>query len=308
MLNVIKYTNAYSSLELGKNNSHAYLFYSLDKVLNNNFAMTFAKTLICENQSACNNCNACKQFDSASHPDVSLLNSNNYKVEDANNIMLKLSSKPISANKKVFVILDFDNMNETAQNKLLKSLEEPNPSTVFILTTTKTDKILPTILSRLNKMYVPKLSLSDKKQISKELNLDYENENKFLSSSCNLTDLFMFLYDESYNSIVLNITTAFKDLNTSQDIPKVSSLLSSVDKEKFFSLLLDIFMCALKDDNSKYGSEIVDILNLKFNKKVLTKALNIINEAYTKHKANVNFNYIVDNLLFNILKEKFLCK
>ena len=308
MLNSIKSTELYSSLNLGKTNFHAYLFYSLDKVLNNSVALTYAKTLICENENACNCCNACKQFDSLSHPDLIVLDSNNYKVEDANKIISKLASKPISASKKVFVILNFDNMNEIAQNKLLKSFEEPNESNIFILTTTKTDKLLTTILSRLNKIFVPKLYLKDKKLIAEELKLETEATNKFLSSSCNLTNLFVFLNDTSYTQTVSAIISGLKNLNTSQDILKVSSELSKVDKDKFFEILLDIFMCALKGDKVKFGNEVIEIVNAKFNSKVLSKCLNLTEEAYKKYKSNVNFGYILDNLLFNILKEKFLCK
>ena len=157
MLN-LKNCNIYNSCNLNKTQHHAYLFYSLDRALNDNIALTFAKSLICDKGDACDECASCRQFDCFSHPDVTILNSDNYKVEDVNDIILKLYSKPISANKKLFVILNFDNMNETAQNKLLKSLEEPNQYNIFILSTSKMDKILTTVLSRVNKIYLNKLS------------------------------------------------------------------------------------------------------------------------------------------------------
>ena len=132
MIDSIKQTSVYKSLNLHKGEFHAYLFYSIDKELNNNIALNFAKQLICEKGNICNSCNACKQFNSHSHPDFVLLDQTSIKVEDANKIIAKLNTMPISSDLKVFVILNAENINEIAQNKLLKSLEEPNSQNVFI--------------------------------------------------------------------------------------------------------------------------------------------------------------------------------
>jgi DNA polymerase-3 subunit delta' len=50
----------------------------------------------------------------------------------------------------VLIIDDAHKMNASAQNGLLKILEEPNQTTVLILVTSEIDRMLPTILSRLN--------------------------------------------------------------------------------------------------------------------------------------------------------------
>jgi DNA polymerase-3 subunit delta' len=49
---------------------------------------------------------------------------------------------------KVFIILEAERMNDEASNALLKTLEEPTPKTVLVLTTSKRERLLPTILSR----------------------------------------------------------------------------------------------------------------------------------------------------------------
>ncbi|MEK6571518.1 MAG: DNA polymerase III subunit delta', partial [Bacteroidota bacterium] len=49
---------------------------------------------------------------------------------------------------KVFILIDADKMNDEASNALLKTLEEPTPRTVLILTTSRREKLLRTILSR----------------------------------------------------------------------------------------------------------------------------------------------------------------
>lgn len=307
MLESIKNTSLFKSLNLSKKTHHAYLFTSLDKELNNSVALAFAKMLLCETSSCCNLCFGCKQFNSLSHPDFYLINQPSIKVDDINKIIDKLNTKPISNSKKVFVILNAENINDIAQNKILKTLEEPNPSNIFVLSTCKTDKLLTTVLSRLNKINIPKLSKDDKLIIADELlnqNIDIK---KYLNSNITLTDMINFESNENYIKTINAIKYIFQNLKSSQDIPVLCNSLPDFDKTIFFSLLEKVFMDCL-NNNVFYDIELQNIISSTYEKKVLIKCLPLIEDAFKKQSANVNFTYILDNLLFNILKEKFLCK
>ncbi|MCX8014571.1 MAG: hypothetical protein N2748_00995 [candidate division WOR-3 bacterium] len=59
-----------------------------------------------------------------------------------------MSYKPVVCSKKVIIIIDVDRMRPDAANALLKTLEEPQRDTLFILTTERLANILPTIRSR----------------------------------------------------------------------------------------------------------------------------------------------------------------
>ena len=307
MINCITQTSSYNSLNLNKEHFHAYLLYSNDKELNNEVALNFACSLVCETENVCGKCNGCKQFIASTHPDVHIINQNSVKVEDANVIISKLNTLPIYSNKKVFVILNAENINEIAQNKLLKSTEEPNSSSIFIFTTTKTDKLLPTIMSRLHKVYVPKLYSEDNILIAKELKEKGVDIFKYINSELSLTEMLNYENNQNYKNTINSIKSLFLNLKTTQDIPKVCTNLGDMDKSLFFPLLQNIFLCALNDGN-KFSAEINAVFNSTFTKKAMAKCIPLIDEAYKKQMANVNFNYILDNLLFNILKEKFLCR
>ena len=54
----------------------------------------------------------------------------------------------IEDGKKIFLIFNVDMMNTEASNSLLKTLEEPLPGTILLLTTSAKDQLLPTIVSR----------------------------------------------------------------------------------------------------------------------------------------------------------------
>jgi len=70
-------------------------------------------------------------------------------------IVEKLASSAYSGGWRLVVVSEADRMNQQASNALLKSLEEPPPKTLFILETEAPDSILPTILSRVQKIYLP---------------------------------------------------------------------------------------------------------------------------------------------------------
>lgn len=307
MIENIGETFTYKSLELDKNLMHAYLLYSSDKELNNNVALFFAKSLICERHTAFDNCPACQQFSSRSHPDVFILDQDSIKVEDINTIINKLNTKPISSDKKVFVILNAENINEISQNKLLKSLEEPNESTIFILTTTKTDKILTTVMSRVKKVYVPCLNHDDKIIIANYLikqNIDIQN---YVNTNFSLTEILNLVSNSNYKNTIDDIYQMFLGLNSSQDIPKVVNNLSNTNKQLFYPCLQDIILNCLDPKETKFDKKVLDLINSKFPQKALLKCLPLIEDAYKKNTANVNFFYCLDNLLFNMLKEKYLC-
>ena len=62
------------------------------------------------------------------------------------------------------------------------------------------------------------------------------------------------------------------------------------------------------NETNKFDYATIQIFKTNFSKKAMIKCLPLIENAYKKQMSNVNFSYIIDTLLFNILKEKFLCK
>ena len=305
MISSLKQTNLYKSLKLSQN-SHAYLFFSADKVLNNEIALNFASTYFCEHSTGCLTCNGCKQFLSLSHPDFIKLEQDSIKVDDISTLTDKLSTLPVSAEKKVVLILNAEVINEIAQNKLLKSLEEPSEKVVFILTTSKLDKLLPTVLSRLNKIHVPFITNADKRIILDEYKAAGIDLTKVADKDFDLTESVNLCSNSNFAETVETVFNLLDNLNTTADIPKVVSELSPNVRGSFFGCMQEILLSALKG-NKKFDDLKIARVKLKFNEKTILKILPLVDEAYKYQNSNVNFTYILDNLLFNILKEKFLC-
>ncbi len=72
----------------------------------------------------------------------------NINVEEAKDILKKMSLKSFGGNYKIMIIWMADKLNTEASNKLLKLIEEPTEKTVFILITENKEQLLTTITSR----------------------------------------------------------------------------------------------------------------------------------------------------------------
>jgi len=79
-------------------------------------------------------------------------------VEEANEIIKKLSLRSYEAEYKIMIIWMPEKMHNSAANKILKILEEPEGKTLFILVSENPDELLPTIISRTQLIKVPRFS------------------------------------------------------------------------------------------------------------------------------------------------------
>lgn len=133
---------------------HALLIECDDDALGAQAARLGAQMLICENPSEapCGKCAACKKTENASHPDISEYSGGNsprsFKVDWVREAIRNAYILPNEADVKVFVFLRVQTMSESAQNAVLKVLEEPPSYVRFILQCDSKTNMLETILSR----------------------------------------------------------------------------------------------------------------------------------------------------------------
>lgn len=85
----------------------------------------------------------------------------NNKVEDVHHLREVVRVPPQSGKYKVFIIDEVHMLSKSAFNALLKTLEEPPPHAIFIFATTEPHKVLPTILSRVQRFDFKRISVDE---------------------------------------------------------------------------------------------------------------------------------------------------
>ena len=151
----------------GQRLHHAYLFAGPDGVGKSLAARGLAEALLCHtpapDQDACGHCHACVRTRQLAHPDLQVLRrrekesssasgdaalEQQIKIEQVRELQQTLSYKSFEGKRRVVLILEADRMNPATSNALLKTLEEPGPDTHFALVSSAPHLLLPTILSR----------------------------------------------------------------------------------------------------------------------------------------------------------------
>ena len=231
------------------------------------------------------------------------------------------------SSKKIFVIENIDASTEQAQNKMLKIIEEPPKNVYFLISANNERKVLKTILSRVQKIYIDKI---DKKILKNILNINSNIKEIAISNGDgNLGKTLDIAQNEDFFKFYNNIKELIFNLKNRTQIPQFAKLLNSdiITFENSLKLLSDFYrdlliINALKEkaDNMiiKLGSLnlvknenlINDFKNITndFSIKALIEIIKRLNLCKQKLDSGVNLATLADNILLEILEVKFLWK
>jgi len=179
--NIVGHEHAINTLRralLAQRVRHAYLFTGPEHIGKALLAQRFAQTLLCTGggdahnapQNPCNTCLSCRKVMHGNHPDVHYINRPQDKqfilIEQVRALQADAARKTLEGRRNIFIIQGMHEMNVQAANCLLKTLEEPEPDVVLLLTVPDPGVLLPTILSRVQQ--VP-MQLLTSKQVKSAL-------------------------------------------------------------------------------------------------------------------------------------------
>lgn len=156
-----KFSNLIEKYERQQKIHPTILITGLDGVGKRSMVIHLIQRLFCDtpakNLEACGNCKSCKRALQNQWLDLFWLEPETgedharlgtHKIEAFRELKTKLGMGPMEEPFKVVVITNADRMTTQAANSILKTLEEPPPNWIFILTATDASRLLPTILSR----------------------------------------------------------------------------------------------------------------------------------------------------------------
>ena len=134
---------------------HAFLFCGARGVGKTTAARALARALNCTEgptPDPCGSCTSCVEIGSGTHPDlIEIDGASNNSVDDVRDLRDTVHYSPNHGKYKIYLVDEVHMLSKAAFNALLKTLEEPPPHVVFIFATTEPNKILDTILSRVQR-------------------------------------------------------------------------------------------------------------------------------------------------------------
>ncbi|MGN1201617.1 MAG: hypothetical protein ACI4R8_05145 [Candidatus Caccovivens sp.] len=244
--------------------------------------------------------------------DIKVYPKNNDKllVADSNEIVAEGYIKPVNLPNKVFIINNFDRSTEEAQNKLLKILEEPPKNVYFLLSAKNTEKVLPTIKSRCDKVKILPLSDAEISAVVKD-NLACVLGDGYLGKTISLAK------NEDLKSVANFAVSLVTELKNSKQVLKFSKRF--VEMKDNMDLILQALTLCL-EDIIKIKCECENLCKIKmytdrlkdvepeFSVQALCEISKLVSNLREKFEFNANVTVALDNFLLKMLEVKYLCK
>lgn len=262
--------------------SHAYLLEgegSVDKLC---LAENFVKAILCGQGGgdSCDCCITCSKVTHGNHEDVIYLaaEGNSIRDEAVEELQSRLKKKPYAGERNIAILQNADTMTLRAQNRLLKTLEEPAPGTVLILLSENMENLAQTILSR---CVIFKLNSFE--------SLDYKN----VPDGAILIADMMLAGKPFYE-----ISARLAEYAASRD-----DALEFLDALE--SWYRDLAVCGFDPGNQIifHADRIDDIRNRSrmYPRGILEKAVTAVEEARNDLNRNMNINYTLKNMILKML-------
>ena len=148
-----------------------------------------------------------------------ILDGKEMKVQDIRNAFSSVYEKPLIIEKRIYIINNFEYLNNSSQNALLKILEEPPFYVTIILTSKTLNGILDTIKSRCQKIYLAE-----------------KIENRKIGKD----NILLEVIDDKIKDDILNILENSNIMKKSQYYSKYSDIITKENIEEILNILENI--------------------------------------------------------------------
>lgn len=184
---------------------------------------------------------------------------------------------PLESEYKIFIIKDAHTMNTSAQNSLLKTLEESPSYSIIILTTDNRNKLLDTIVSRCQIV---------SNYLENERNLDETNRYE-------LYDLLEKAYQKNITQIIGSKKFFDKHIDKKRDILNECMM--------FFGDVLDNKLGIKSNYSVRYIKYLSKFESMSINK--IEKMIMSLEDIHELLNVNINFQLAMEKILFTLMEE-----
>ena len=300
--------------------SHAYIFNGPEASGKMMLAEAFAMALQCEGEGKrpCLECRSCRQAADHNQPDIIYVSHEKPNTIGVDDIRTQINNdidiKPYSSRYKVYIVDEAQKMNQQAQNALLKTIEEPPAYAIILLLTTNADSFLQTILSRcitLNLKAVKEDKI--KEYLMKHYQIpDYQADICAAFSQGNVGKAIQLASSEEFGELKASVLQLMKRLEDI-DLYEMTGAVKQIAEYKlsvndYFDLMMIwfrdvLYLKATNDvDGLIFKDEVYDIKKqaAKRSYQGIETILEALEKAKIRLNANVNFDLVIELLLFTI--------
>lgn len=301
---VIRNTNAYKIIYGEKKRgelSHAYLIVCPDGVMLKTYIKLFASLIMCENDGACGECRPCRLIDKEAYADCDFYPKDGDKIKtaDIDDLVSKTIIRPIESDIRMFALVGAENMTAEAQNKILKTLEEPPRNVCILIGATTDNALLPTVKSRVKRLDVPPFSDGE---IRRALGDEYPDKAKLESAIAlgggKIGSVIKAYTDGNAEKMQTFCREVLFSMRSSKDVAKYSSKINKDNIKDFISILKSEVANLLVKDNRKAG-------DYGYVTGALIAISDILSEKERALYYNANAVMVADSVLLAILGEKY---
>lgn len=286
--------------------SHAYLFCGTHGTGKTTCAKILSKAVNCLSPidgSPCGKCSACVSIDNGSATDVLEIDAaSNNGVDSIRSIRDEVVYPPSMLKKRVYIIDEVHMLTDSANNALLKTLEEPPEYVLFVLATTELQKIPATILSRCQRFEFRRI---DADIISMRVREVCRNENITIDDES--VNLISRLSDGAMRDALSLLESCVASSNSEQiKYENAEKLLGVANNEEVVSLLAyaaDGNVSAAMDILDKLYKGSRDLATLINQLTFLTRDLLVIKSLPNIGLIELSSSFCFSNSMFNMLKE-----
>ena len=292
---------------------HALLFAGPEGIGKRTLALELVKHLFCEKGTACAACRPCRSLAAGRHPDLVVLKGEpSIKIEELRQIRKDVFEAPYEAPVRVILMDNGETMTREAANALLKTLEEPPPSNLFFIITSREQEIPLTVGSRCMRLrFGPLPRDTVAAYYEKTLNVPASRAQALAAVSGGSISAGVFWMDEENSRLrqqVASLLLGAKRPFTGSAL--VAERMAAKDCEtQYLSFLLSFFrdvwwLCRTNDASGLFNRDLEEVMGKIGPKDAgwAETAIEKISETQRTLRYNVNRWLALENLLHHITR------
>lgn len=298
---------------------HAYLLSGAEGTGKIELAKWVAKGIFClnsQNGVPCLKCSECNRIENNNHPDVVTIMPDglSIKVEQIRYLKSEFNKSGVESDRKVFIIQDAQKMSIGAANSLLKFLEEPSGNITAFLLTSEPQKLLPTIISRCQKVEMQQLTSGQLEQELISESISEKNSHILANLAQSVVEAKKINDNENFDKILATVNNWYRKLLRKDLLSFVmiqSKIIGLIQNKEDQNLVLQVIILTVRDTVlERFGltEEIVFKENIDFiqqntaqitNDK-LVNGLNLVVESNRKLASNISMQNMLETLTLNL--------